>query len=134
MQAAVADINTCVVSQVSTFSDASGLTELPANQMWITDAQWSVAPTVGQIWNSAIPASFADPLPMQSMTPLQFIAALGNVAPTLWTLAGSSASITQWMVQGMTAGIILRSVAVPAMQQLETAGTIPAGTTAAVWG
>lgn len=61
MQAAIADIYTGLVSQVS---DASELAELPDNQRWLTDADWVAAPTVGQIWQSNLPATFIDAVPI----------------------------------------------------------------------
>lgn len=134
MQAAKADIQTGIISQVSTFMGASGLPTLPANQRWIIDSDWTVAPTIGQIWASNIPATFADPLPVQIMTKAEFITALGANMQMLWAAAAHNSYVAQYMAQGLTSELIRREIAYPAMVQFEQAGLLPSGTTVQVWG
>ena len=113
--------------------EASTLAEPTLTQQLITEAQWTVAPVVGQQWEHNIPATFIDAPPIQSMTPVEFATALGAVGPALWAAASQNPGILAWWVNGLTSGAIERNIAMPAMQQLESAGIIPAGTTAQVW-
>jgi hypothetical protein len=134
MQAAIVDVYTGTVSQVSTFADTSELTTLPDNQRWLTDALWTAAPTVGQIWDSAIPAHFSAPVPMQSMSQAAFAAAIAPQLPKLFAASTQNAAVAHFMVQGLITDPINRSIAFPAMQQLESAGVLTAGTAVSVWG
>jgi hypothetical protein len=138
MQAAIADINTGIISQVSTFPDGSTLPDLPDNQRWITDAQWAsgpgIASLVGQQWQNNIPATFIDPPALQSMSQAAFAAALAPQLAKLFAASTSNAAVAAFMVQGLITDPITRAVAYPAMQQLEAAGILLAGTAVAIWG
>lgn len=134
MQVAVVDIYTQVVASITSMSDGSNLPQLPNNQLYLTDADWSVEPSVGDLWDGAKPALFSSPPQIQSMSQAQFVAALGANLQVLWASAGTNLQVTQFFAQGLTTDPITRDLAYTDMLELEQAGVLAVGTTAGIWG